>query len=90
MAVNSSKWFWLRSLFKGAFSECPALRLQGEAGVLRDATELEIKLWHKRVKAVSFTKGHKIMWKKMGRVREIKFTKISPVKIGSMTAKIYM
>ena len=66
LAVNSSKWFWLKSLLKGHFSEYPALRLQGEAGKLREATEVEVKLWRKRVKTVSFTKGHKVMWEKMG------------------------
>jgi len=91
LAVNSSKWFWLKSLIRGQFSEPPALRLQGEAGIRREATELEVQLWHKRVKSVSFTKGHTIMWKHMGMVREIKFSNIVPVHIGSMTdnTKIY-
>jgi len=85
LAVNSSKWFWLKSLIKGEFSELPALRLNGEAGILREATAVEVNLWHKRVKSVSFTKGHKIMWQRMGKVREIKFTSIEPVHIGLMT-----
>jgi len=87
LAVNSSKWFWLKSLIKGKFSEPPALRLQGEAGILREATECEVRLWHKRVKSVCFTKGHKMIWKHMGMVREISFSKIKPVHIGSMTDK---
>ena len=85
LAVNSSKWFWFKSLIKGKFTEPPALRLNGEAGGLRDATEIEVNLWRKRVKSVSFTKGHKIMWQRMGRVREIEFTSIEPVHIGLMT-----
>lgn len=85
LAVNSSKWFWLKSLIKGEFSELPALRLNGEAGVLREATSIEVKLWQKRVKSVRFTKGHKIMWQRMGKVREIVFTSIEPVHIGLMT-----
>lgn len=85
LAVNSSKWFWLKSLIKGRFSEPPALRLQGEAGELREATEVEVQLWHKRVNMLRFTKGHQIMWKKMGMVREVTFSKIDPVHIGSMT-----
>ena len=88
LAVNSGKWFWLKSLIKGKFSEPPSLRLHGEAGVLRDATEVEVKLWHKRVKTVSFTKGHKLMWRRMSKVREVKITKIDPVHIGSMTNEI--
>jgi len=85
LAVNSSKWFWLKSLIKGKFVEPPALRLNGEAGALREATQIEVNLWRKRVKSVSFTKGHKIMWQRMGKVREIEFTSIEPVHIGSMT-----
>ena len=85
LAVNSGKWFWLKSLLKGKFSELPALRLNGEAGRLREATQIEMDLWHKRVKSVSFTKGHKIMWRRMGKVREIEFTSIEPVHIGRMT-----
>ena len=85
MAVNSSKWFWLKSLIQGEFSELPALRLNGEAGTLREATPVEVKVWQKRVKSVSFTKGHKIMWRRMGMVREVVFTSIEPVHIGLMT-----
>jgi len=88
LAVNSNKWFWLKSLFKGRFSEPPALRLQGEAGELREATEFEIELWHRRVKAFKLTKGHKIMWKDMTMVREITFSKIDPVYIGPMTKNL--
>jgi len=85
LAVNSSKWFWFTSLFKGRFSEPPAIRLIGKAGKLREATKREIKIWHKRVKPVRFTKGHEIMWKHMKTVREIQFSKIEPIHIGSMT-----
>lgn len=88
LAVNSGKWFWLKSLIKERFSEPPSLRLHGEAGVLRDATDVEVKLWHKRVKTVSFTKDHKLMWRWMSKVREVKITKIDPVRIGSMTNEI--
>ena len=64
--------------------------LYGEAGRLREATQVEIDLWQKRVKSVSFTKGHKLMWQRMGKVREIQFTSIEPVYIGPMTAKSYV
>ncbi len=88
LAVNSNKWFWLKSLIFGRFSEPPAIRLSGEAGKLRKATTAEIEIWHKRVKSVSFTKGHKIMWKRMGMVREIIFSEIHPVHISTMTENI--
>ncbi len=69
LAVNSGKWFWLRSLLRGKFKTPPAVRLYGVVGDLREATDTEIALWQKRVKSVSFSKGHAMMWGDMSRVR---------------------
>jgi hypothetical protein len=85
LAVNSSRWFWLRSLVKGRFEHMPAVRLRGKAGDTRAATEKEIALWQKRVKPVRFTKGHELMWRSMRTVRDIEFTSIEPIHIGRMT-----
>jgi len=85
LAVNSGRWFWLRSLIKGRFGEMPAIRLYGKAGKLREATETENALWQKRVRSVRFTKGHELMWQRMGTVREIEFTGVESVHIGQMT-----
>ena len=86
LAVNSSKWFWFKSLVAGRFSSPPAVRLHGTVGEIREATEKEIKLWHNRVKPVSFSKGHEMMWTNMKMVREIKFARIEPVYMGEMTS----
>lgn len=85
LAVNSSRWFWLKSLVRGRFTSPPAIRLHGIAGELRDATDTEILLWQKRVKRMRFSKGHALMWRGMTRVRDIKFTKVEPVRLGRMT-----
>ena len=85
LAVNSSQWFWLKSLFGGRFASFPAIRLYGTAGEARPADEREIALWRNQVKQVKFTKGHALMWGEMTRVREIAFTRIEPVHIGEMT-----
>ncbi|KAA3619333.1 MAG: pyridoxamine 5'-phosphate oxidase family protein [Calditrichaeota bacterium] len=85
LAVNSSRWFWFKSLVGGKFTTPPAVRLHGVAGELRDATDIEIALWQKRVNSVRFSKGHALMWREMCMVREIKFNKIEPVQIGKMT-----
>jgi len=85
LTVNSSKWFWLKSLLGGKFTSPPAVRMHGVVGNLREATDKEIALWQKRVKRVSFSKGHAMMWKSMSMVRDIEFTKIEPVHIGEMT-----
>lgn len=85
LAVNSSRWFWVKSLLGGKFALPPAVRLHGTAQELRPATEHEVALWQKRVNAVRFTKGHKLMWSDMDMVRVIKFDRIEPVHIGQMT-----
>ena len=85
MAVNSNKWFWLKSLLGGRFTSPPAVRLHGVVGDLREATDTEVTLWQKRVKLVSFSKGHAMMWRGMSMVRDIEFTRIEPVQIGKLT-----
>jgi len=85
LAVNSSRWFWFKSLVIGRFSSPSAVRLHGTVGEIREATEKEIKLWHNKVKPVSFSKGHAMMWTNMKMVREIEFTRIEPVHMGEMT-----
>ena len=85
MAVNSSKWFWLKSLFLGRFIEMPALRLKGTAGIRREATSKETELWEKRVKSLAFTKGHGILWGTISQVREIEITSCEVIHAGAMT-----
>ena len=85
LAVNSDRWFWLKSLLRGRFSTPPAVRLYGAAGELRDATEKEVQLWQRRVNSVRFTKGHQLMWAGMAKVRDIEFTRVEPVRAGAMT-----
>jgi len=85
LAVNSSRWFWVKSLFVGRFSSPPAMRLFGTVGEVREATEKEIKLWHHRVRKVRSSKGYALMWKNMKMVRDIKFSRMDPVYIGEMT-----
>jgi uncharacterized protein len=89
LAVNSGVVFWLRSLLRGKFVSPPAIRLYGIAGDLRPATEAEIQRWQKRVRRVSFTKGHRMIWKDMCTVRDVQFTRAEPVQIGAMTRGIW-
>jgi len=86
LAVNSSRWFWIKSLVGWKFTSPPAVRLHGVAGELREATDKEIALWQKRVQRISFSKGHALMWRSMNMVRDIEFTKVEPVHIGEMTS----
>jgi hypothetical protein len=89
LAVNSSRWFWVKSLFGGRFNMPPAVRLYGVAKELRPATDREATLWQKRVSSARFTKGHALMWREMSMVREIEFDRIEPVHIGRMTQGLW-
>lgn len=85
LAVNSSKLFWLKSLFNLNFSEYPAVKLYGELGVKRDATEKEYTAFQKRIKQTKRLKGSKYLWQDMSMVREITFTKAEKINLGTMT-----
>lgn len=71
-AVNSSKLFWLSSLIIGQFSSYPGVRLYGELGVLRAATEQEKLKVNRRIQSLKWTKGGKLIWADFTHVREFK------------------
>lgn len=85
LAVNTGKWFWIKSLFRGKFSSYPAIKLYGELGEKRDASSLEYRAFQRRVRSTKKLKGHQYLWKDMSQVREIKFTKAEKINLGSMT-----
>ncbi|MCG7550732.1 hypothetical protein [Pseudoalteromonas sp. Of7M-16] len=89
LAVNGGMWFWLKSLIKGEFGSRPAVRLYGTLGVLRDATDSEKARFQRRVKSTRFTRGYKLLWKDMSKVREIEFDRVEQVKIGAMTKRFF-
>ena len=89
LAVNSNRLFWVKSLVSGKFADPPAVRLYGTLGNKRIATETEIKLWRKRVRVFSFTKGHRVMWQNMKTVREVEFNRCEQVNIGRMTKQVW-
>ncbi|KZN63444.1 hypothetical protein N473_16615 [Pseudoalteromonas luteoviolacea CPMOR-1] len=89
LAVNGSMWYWLKSLLRGEFVSRPAVRLYGTLGELRDATEYEKVKFQKRVSKTRFTRGYKLLWKNMSKIREIEFDKVEQVKIGAMTKRFF-
>ncbi|MCF6441313.1 hypothetical protein L1077_17905 [Pseudoalteromonas luteoviolacea] len=89
LAVNGSMWYWVKSLIKGEFGTRPAVRLYGTLGDLRDATESEKARFQRRVSKTRFTRGYKLLWKNMSKVREIEFDKAEQVKIGTMTKQFF-
>lgn len=85
LAVNSNKWFWIKSLFREKFQAYPAIKLYGELGHKRKATENEIRALEQRMKITKRLKGHHYLWGKMDTVREIAFTKAEKINLGKMT-----
>lgn len=85
MAVDLSKLFWLKSLFKGQFQYFPSIRLAAIAGEKRPATEQEIKRFYRKVGPLIHTKGGQALWGKIPFVREIKIEGVYPVNLGKTT-----
>ena len=85
LAVNSNNWFWIKSLFKGKFNNYPAIKLYGELGQRREATEIEISRLNKRMKTTKGMKGNRYLWGDMKFVRDITFTKAEKINLGEMT-----
>ncbi len=85
LAVNSSKWFWLKALFKGEFKTNPGIKLYGTLGERRKATDKEINRLNRRMKVTNGLKGNTYLWKTMDHVRDITFTKAESIKLGKMT-----
>lgn len=89
LAVNSNKWFWLKALFKGVFKAPPAIKLYGELGETRKASEVELSRLKRRMKSSKGMKGHEYLWGDMAIVRDITFTKAEVSNLGNMTKGIF-
>ncbi|MCP4460401.1 MAG: pyridoxamine 5'-phosphate oxidase family protein [Cytophagales bacterium] len=85
LAINSSRWFWLRSLFKGKFEQFPAIKLYGTLGEKRTATDIEIYRLERRMRMTKGLKGHKYLWQDMKHVREVHFTRAQKINLAAMT-----
>ncbi|NNK82624.1 MAG: hypothetical protein HKO92_05850 [Flavobacteriaceae bacterium] len=64
LGVRSGSFFWLKALFKGKFTSNPAIKLYGELGEKRKASEKEIKRLNRRMKITNGLKGNVYLWKK--------------------------
>ena len=89
MAVNSSSLFWLKSLIKGEFESAPAVRVYGEVGEPRQATNAELEEYRKSIRITRFFKGHKLLWQNLDRVRDIKFTDFKPAEYPVMCEQLW-
>ena len=88
LGVNSGRLFWIKALFREKFSDYPAIKLYGELGERRKATEKEISRLNRRMKTTKGLKGNKYLWGKMESVRVIIFTKAEKINLGKMTNEL--
>lgn len=88
LGVNSGRLFWIKALFRERFSDYPAIKLYGELGARRKATEKDLARLNRRMKITNGLRGNTYLWKKMEFVREIKFTKAEKINLGKMTAEL--
>jgi len=85
-AVNSSRLFWLKALFKGEFSDYPGVRLYVEIGDLRLANAEELAQISRRIQSLKWTKGSQLIWSDFTHVRDftvqsfrwVKYPKMMP------------
>ncbi|MBL4773151.1 MAG: hypothetical protein JKX98_06000 [Alcanivoracaceae bacterium] len=85
MSVNTSKWYWLKSLIRGKFSTPPAIRIVIKLGQLRKEKENEGRRFKRKVSIFKRTKGYQMLWKDMSHIREFEVIEYKPVYIGQMT-----
>ncbi len=85
LGVNSNTLFWLTSLFDGQFNSYPAIKLYGQLGELRKASDLEVKRLRTRMSMTKWLKGNSYLWGEMEYVREVIFTKAEKINLGKMT-----
>lgn len=89
LAVKTSKWYWLKSLFNGYFKGTPAIKLYGELGVRRRATKIELERLSRRLDGAKWLKGYKLLWDHLEEVREINIQSVKIVEFhGKMEVRM--
>lgn len=88
LGVNSNRFLWLKALYKGVFDRYPAVKLYGQLGKRRKATEVEINRLKRRMRRTKSLKGHQYLWGDMWGVREIQFHKAEKINLGKMTTSL--
>lgn len=91
MAVDSGLGTWARALIGGRFATPPGVRLVGEAGPARPATDAERRAFERALRPALLTRGGKAMWGRLddALARDLSFTGVVPVRIGSTTAGLW-
>lgn len=88
LAVNSGTWFWIKSLLLGKFKSYPGIKLYGQLGERRKATDKEIARLNRRMKASKGLPGNTFLWGRMEYIREVHFSRVEKIHLGKMTAEL--
>jgi len=92
LAAPGGFWFFLQALFTGQFRSAPGVRLQGRAGVRREATAEELRQVQDRLKPYRIFQrlpGYRALWGDMRFVREMTIDSFEPLRLGSMTQGLW-
>ncbi|MBL7807768.1 MAG: pyridoxamine 5'-phosphate oxidase family protein [Saprospiraceae bacterium] len=81
MAVNSGKWYWLKSMLLGKFATPPMTKLYGALGALREATPEEMSRINRRLGRMKAFPGGQKLFGKMSLVREVHFEAYEEAKL---------
>jgi hypothetical protein len=73
MAVNSGKWYWLKSMLFGKFETPPMTKIYGTLGERRVPTASEIERGNRRLGRMKKLPGGKKLFGNMAFVREVHF-----------------
>jgi len=87
MAVNSGKWFWLKSLLLGRFAAPPMIKIYGKIGERRAAKPEEIERVNRRLGRMKILPGGKKLFGNLPFIREIHFDQFEVAKVGAMSRK---
>ncbi len=83
--LDTSPLSWLKPLVVGRFDQLVAARLSGcVVGERREARGEECNRFRRRVRAVSWTRGHALLWQDMAHVQELSFDDVLPIRFGRM------
>ena len=85
VAVDAGRIRWLRSLLRGRFASPPGVRLSGTVGPARPSTPEEVARFHRIAGPLLRTRGGRLMWSRLPRVRDVTLDQVSTLSIGRMT-----
>lgn len=81
MAVNSGRWYWLKSMLSGRFATPPMTKLYGRLGERRSPTPEEIERGNRRLGRMKKLPGGKKLFGNMAFVREVHFHSFETAKL---------